>query len=417
MRWFRRSEVASEPMRRVSSTPAPRRTKPFYSPAWIGRSAWLEDETAFLSDFYSYMRRRVPLISNAVSAWVDLSTSGSRVLLDGGSQGQQKKAQEILRSLDYRVYEFGFEWGLGLKRMMELFFLGLYTDGRFCAELVPFADGNGIAYVGLVDPFTIRMKQTDKGVKLYQKVDEDDVELPQHRMFYAAYDPDSKHTYGVSLLDSVSWVVEIKEKMLEDMARSSHNAGYPRLHVSMAPPEQLPGESSNDYVGRANTDFDETVKRFRDLDVDDNVFTWSHVNVETVGGGGDTAFNWAINLERVVEEVISGLHLYAWVLGYSHGTTKNWVDAQHDLLMQRVQRGAAMGVRFMNWVRNSELAMVGSPVRTTQQFKPLRDPGQLIEARAENFEWIRVRDMVKEGFIDQEQGKRLLGIEDEAYGI
>lgn len=378
----------------------------------IGRPQWLANQNLFLSDFYNHLRHRIPIISNAIAAWVDLSTSGSLVHLDGGSERTQRRAEDVLSDLDVRCYQFGFEWGNGFNRLMELFFQGLYQNGRFCAEIVPYADISGIAYVSLVDPFSVRIEGNSSGRSRLVQVGEDGEPrrvLPQDRFFYAAYEPDVSNPQGNSILDSIQWVLEIKQKMIEDMARSSHNAGYPRLRVSITPPEQMPGESVSDYVSRINSEFDQTVDQFKNLAVDDNVFTWEHVAVQAIGVT-QTDFNWSVNSEKVVEDVVSGLRLYPWVLGLSHGTTKNWVNAQHDLLMQRVQRGARQGAQFMDWIRNTELALKGLPVTTQQSFEPIRDPGRLIQERADNFKYDRIHRMVEAGYISKDEGARQMGL-------
>ena len=378
----------------------------------IGRLAWLGDEGAFLGDFYSYLRRKVPIISNGIAAWVDLATSGVEVHHENGSDLAQRRAVETLEALDIRVHEFNFTGGGGLGALLEMFYLLCFTFGRFAAELVPYADLSGVAYVAIVDPFTIVIRRDRQGRPvLFQRQGDDDlVRLPEGRMFYAPFDPDGKNPHGASMLDSVTWVVEIKEKLLEDMARSSHNAGYPRMWVKIAPPERLVGETPSQYTSRVNTDFDDAVTAFRDLAPDDNVFTPGNVEVSIVGGGQSMDFNWSINLDRVNDEVVSGLRLYPWVLGLSASTTKNWVDSQHDLLMQRVGRTANHGARFMDWIRNTELRLTGSPVRTRQTFTPIRDPGALIQERAETFRFNRVDNMVNRGYVSKDEGARMLGL-------
>ena len=377
----------------------------------IGRSGWLTQSGTFEADFYPYVRRRVPIVSNGVSAWVDLSSAGRIHQLEGGSNAQQTGAERILKALDARVYEFDFEHGAGIERLSDLFFLNLYTLGRFACEMVPFADGRGIAYIGLTNPYTIRAKREGHRLQLYQRQGMRDVLLPMSRFFYAALDPDEASPLGVSLLDSIGWVLELKEKMLEDMAKSSHNAGYPRLHIKIEPPAPVAGESQSDYTTRANKEFDDTVEAFRDLSVEDNVFTWGAVTVEIVGSGGSREqFSWTINSERVVEDVIAGLHLFPWVLGYSFSTTKNWVDAQVDVLFNRVARGQMACERFLEWVQNTELAMRGLPTRVNWTFGNIRDPGELVKQRALQWRFQRVDDMVNRGYYSPEQGARELGL-------
>lgn len=380
----------------------------------IGRKEWLDDEGAFLLDYYHYLRTRVPMVADGIAVWVDLSTSGNTVSLRGGSKLDQEEATRYLEDLNYRAYEFDYEWGAGFQRLTELFYLNFYTNGRFCAEIVPYADMTGIAYVGIVDPFSIKFRREADHIKLYQGGLDEEIPLPKERIFYAAFDPDAKNPMGHSLLDSIRWVVQIKEKLIEDMAKASHNSGFPRLKVSIEQPPQIPGESVKDYVARVNKDFDETVALFRDLAPEDNIFTMSNIVVDYLAPSGGQDFQWSINMDRVEGEVVAGLRLFPWLLGSSSSTTKNWVEAQHDVLMQRVYRGVQHGTRFMNWIRNTELRLKGSVVRANQEYKPLRDPGRLVEERSQQWQFRRIDDMVTRGYISKDEGARQMGL-DHAY--
>lgn len=393
-------------------------TRPVKSAGGIGREEWLYDTGAFQSDYYRYVRARVPMVGDGIGVWVDLSTSGGNVLLKGGTSLEQEQAQSALDDLNYRAYEFDYEWGSGFQRLTEMFFLSFYTNGRFCAEIVPYSDLSGISYVALVDPFSVSFKRGDGGggkVELHQKVSGNlsspSVPLPKDRVFYSAFEPDLMNPMGVSPLDSIKWVLEIKEKLIEDMAKASHNAGFPRIVISLDPPIRQPGESNVDYENRVNTDFDNMEEQFRDLAPDDNIFAMSNIKVDYLAAAGGQDFQWSINLDRVEGEIVAGLRLFPWLLGSSSSTTKNWVEAQHALLMQRVHRGAQHGIRFLDWVRNSHLRLMGSPVRAHQEFRPIGDPGKLLEERAKQWEFQRVDSQVTRGYISKDEGARQLGLD------
>ena len=74
------------------------------------------------------------------------------------------------------------------------------------------------------------------------------------------------------------------------------------------------------------------MRQFSSLEPDDNTFTWSDVEVSVVGNNGMN-LNWRFSREQVIEDVITGLKLFPWVLGRTHKTTQNWVQSQFDLLM------------------------------------------------------------------------------------
>lgn len=415
MRWPWRKKTLSHKTERFASMPrmASRKTLPWST--GIGRQEWLNDPGEFLQDYYCYVRNKVPIVSNGIGVWVDLSSTGRTLQLAGGSDNHQKGAAKVLDALDNRLYEFDFEHGSGIAKLCDLFFLSFYTNGRFCAELVPFADGRGVAYLALTNPFSIKFRRSPrtKRLEIFQRQGSGYVRLPKERIFYAALDPDEKNPYGISLLDSIPWVLEIKEQMMRDMAVSSHNAGIPRLHIRITPPEPLPGESPADYHARLNSHFDEAVTQFRDLNPEDNVFSWAHVEVDIVGrsGGAREQFSWSVNSERVTEEVIAGLHLFGWVLGYSFSTTKNWVNSQYDLLVSRVQRGQSQGKRFLEWIQNAELRMRGIPTRVEWSFEQVRDPGELVKQRALDWKFRRIDRMLQRGYIGPAQASRELGLQ------
>lgn len=377
--------------------------------SYIGRQEWITDQSTFEADFYSYVRTRIPLVSNGIATWVNLCTAGRYTQLDGGTDSQQEEAQEILDDLDKRVYEYEKGKPGGFNRLLEIFFLSYFQNGRFCAEIIPKASRKGIEQVVIINPFSIEFKREGNEVAIYQnRPDGDKVKLPTARIMYTAFEPDTVNPLGTPLIDSIRWILEIKNKMLEDMARSSHNAGYPRLHIQVDPGEPLPGEATNDYVSRINNDFDAIVDAFDDIEVDDNIFTRSNVEIEVKTTSTD--FNWSVNFERVAEEIIAGLRLYAWVLGLTHGTTKNWVSAQHDLLMQKIEKHFKYGATFLTWIQNTELALHGLPVKAIQKQETIRDPGQLAKERAEEIRQKRVFALVEKGYITDEEAKRILRI-------
>lgn len=193
------------------------------------------------------------------------------------------------------------------------------------------------------------------------------------------------------------------------MALGSHNAGMPRLHVKINPPEPQRGESQENYAKRAQNYFDDTVENFKYLDADDNLFTWSDVEITLVGGFGGAPYTWRINREQVIEDVITGMRLFPWVIGRTHGTTKNWVQAQFNLLMQEVDSIQEEAKSLADWIRNTELALHGIRAISSHQFAPNQDPFILDKARTQAIQFETVDKKVKRGYISKEEGAKELG--------
>jgi hypothetical protein len=133
------------------------------------------------------------------------------------------------------------------------------------------------------------------------------------------------------------------------------------------------------------------------------------VEVTVIGGDQHRGSVWRFNREQVIEDVITGLRLYPWVLGRSHGTTKNWVEAQFNLLMQIVDSVQNLGASLGNWLRNTELKMKGIRATSEHLFEPNQDPFILSRMQARKVEFETIDRKVQRGYISKEDGARELG--------
>ncbi len=357
---------------------------------------------------YRYLRDNLPIVSAAVWAWVRLCATPQSVELTG-SEGEVERAQSILDDLDNRILENPYARGAGINRLMEAMFLELFTLGRFCGELVLLPDGSGIDYFRTLDPFRVQWERSGRWKAIY---DDEAVErqLSRERTFYSTLGIDAANPAGIEPLACIPFVLEIEQKLLEDMARSSHNAGTPRLQVKITPPAVFQNEHEEEYLNRINAYFDQTVEQFSNLEADQNLFTWSDVEVTVIGGEQGRNFTWKINREQVLEDVITGLKLFPWVLGRSHGTTMNWVGAQYNLLMQEVDSIQSSATALADWLRSTELKLRGCRAVARHVFAPNQDPFQLERAQAEEIRFRTVQGMVEQGYVTVEEGKRKLGV-------
>ena len=360
--------------------------------------------------FYRYMRDHIPIISSAIWSWVHLcSTPQQCVLTD--SESEKKAARAILNDLDRRIYENPFTRRPGINHLTELFFLELFTTGRFAGEIVPLADGSGIDYFQTIDPDILQWKRDGRWMAYFEDESGQQHSLDPARFFYATLENDMHDPRGIEPLASIPFVAQIQEALLHDMARSSRNAGTPRLQIRITPPPAFAHESEKEYQKRINQYFDDTISQFSHLDPDDNLFTWSDVEVKVIGGEEGRTYTWRMNRQQVIEDVISGLHLFPWVLGRSHGTTKNWVEAQFNLLMQIVDSVQDIGTSLANWLRNTELRLRGNTATVEHVFSPNQDPFMLSRMQSRAVEFDTIDKKVQRGYISKDDGARLLGFQ------
>lgn len=367
---------------------------------------WFHYHKQSKSDFYRYVRDNIPLVSASVWSWVRLCFTPQNYNVIG-SESDKKRAEEVLDRLGKRVFE-GVSRKDGIKSLLELFFLEIFTTGRFAGEIVPLPSGRGIDYFRTIDPFEIVWEKKGRWIP-YIEQDGKKMYLNNERFYYYGLGADMKNPQGVSPIASIPFVAEVEERMLEDMSLFSHNAGTPRLHIKITPPEPTKGENQANYAQRMNRYFDDTVEKFKYLDPDDNIFTWSDVEVQLVGGAGGGISSWRLNREQVIEDVITGMRLFPWVVGRTHGTTKNWVQAQFNLLMQEVDSIQEEAKAFADWLRNTELGMAGINAISNHMFSPNQDPFILEKARTNAILFDTIDKKVQRGYICKDDGAKELG--------
>lgn len=367
------------------------------------------------AEYYRFLRDRIPIVSSGIWTWVHLCTTPQRLELRG-DETEVGRAKLLAGELQRRIYPKRDGHTRGLERLVESFFLDLFTLGRVALLAHPFPDGSGISHVEALDPYQVRWVrgQDGRSEPLYELADGSLKPLPPLMFFHRTLISDLHQVEGIDPLASIPFVVEIEQKMLEDMARSSHNAGTPRLQIKLAPPERIPGEDQESYTQRINSYFDATVRQFQDLGPDDNVFTWSSVEVKLIGGTGDEAGIWKLNREQVIEDVITGLKLFPWTLGRSHGTTKNWIYSQYNLLMQIVDSLQQLGSDLAEWLLRLELRLSGNLADPHWFFAPNQDPFILERNRARLIEMERAERLMAAGILSRDQAARELGY-DRAY--
>lgn len=374
-------------------------------------------------EFYRWMRDSIPIISAGVWAWVRLCSTKTSLKIEGGA-AERLRAEVLLSNLDHRILETPFGRGSGLQKLTEAYFLELFTTGRFAGEAVLSADKRSIDHFRFINPYSVGWEHREEGWVPFVNIDDipetpivggqkglpETVERFDPKVFfYGTLGTDITNPAGIEPLATIPFVSEIEQMMLEDMARSSHNAGTPRLQVKIGRPPRFDFEDDQGYIDRANSFFDGLVGEFQNLEPDDNIFTWNDVEVAVVGGSGKQ-WEWRLNRDQVVEDVITGLKLFPWVLGRTHKTTQNWVQSQFDFLMQMVETHQHSGADLIDWLCNLELQLQGVNATCAYSFSHHPDPFRLERVQAEKTEIENTELLVEKGYISKEEGIKRLGL-------
>lgn len=355
--------------------------------------------------FYRYLRDRIPIVSAGVWSWVHLCATPLQRHLQGPDYAR-KQAERTLDDLEQSLEPYPGK--RALERLTEALFLELFTLGRCAVELIPLSDLSGLDRIVFLDPYRIRFGRNRE--KYWVKNERYLIPITPARFFYAVLTHDPANPAGIEPLATLPFVLAIETQLTEDMARSAKQAGTPRLQIKITPPKREPAESVESYEERAGRYFDDTVRGFANLQPDDHIFTWSDVEVTVIGGDGATRAQWRIHRQEMMEDVITGLKLFPWVLGRSHGTTKNWVEAQYNLLMHIVQSLQLRGLQLADRLANTELALRGNPCTVEHRFAPHTDPFALPREQAYALKVKTLLELEARGYLDKMRVKEMLRV-------
>ncbi len=326
---------------------------------------------SFRIGLYRFLRDTIPVLNSCIWTWSRLSSApGGYEIIDSVSNQMRAGAIVCLDNMCLRAYPHHFQKTAGIESFMPLLFNALFTDGAFAGFLLIAPDMSGIDHFQPIDPSDITLSdQIGEGVLVYQ-TDKGEVRLDSEDFYYLGLNSDTGSGLGRSMLGAIPFVAYIEQQLVDDMRLATHNAGYHRLHVQIAPPEKMSGESDDAYAERVNEYFDETVSMIRDCRPEDNPVTWDNIKIDYVGPRNmqGATHSWFLNHRAMVEEICAGTNLSPFMLGYSYGTTHNWAQFKYDLVMRQVISVQRQTARFMEWMGNIELALKGFACRCRYRF-------------------------------------------------
>jgi len=369
-------------------------------------------DNTFRIKLYRFFRDNIPVLNSAIWTWSRICASPSDFELKGtDDQSLLDEASRIVRDLDRRIYQHSFHKFGGTDALLSQFFGSLFTDGAVCGELVLTPSRDGVDKFYFIDPCTVKFKlREEKAWELVQEVDDTVVMLNPHSTFYTGLDPDPDDPRGKSILGSIPFVARVEQRLLEDMQKTMHNAGYHRLHIKVKPPDRFSGESEENYLSRANKYFDETVDMVKQLAPEDNPITWEDVRIEYIGPSShvSSSQHWYISHKALIEDICAGVHLDPFILGYSYGPSQSWAQCKYELILRNVVSIQICAQRFLEWIHNIELALHGIPLECVHHFDNRKFFGMLEQREAEKIQLDNVIRKKETGLITQDEAKREL---------
>jgi predicted nucleic acid-binding protein len=372
-------------------------------PAFLG----LPNDTPFaMLQVYRFLRDAVPDISDGVWTWKRLCQTGfDTVIVDGSSELAQARAERLIDELNRRVNS----GDRGIDGLLDIFYTSLFTYGAAAFEIVLTQSREQIHDVVPVDVWTVRFKREDDGLHPYQVVNGETVPLPRERFVYVGLDRDGTNPYGRSMLRSIPFVVKIQQRLIEDMAKATHNAGWSKLHVAYTPGERRKGESAEAFDSRMNAEFGDLRDQLDGLETDQNLVTYDNVAVNLIRGDQQSQVFYG-NHKAIEEQVITGMHLMPILMGRNYGTTETYGTAQYEIINRQVETVNRSVKRILERLYNFELALMWGEARAKVKMRTNRTADALKEAMARKHDIDNVLRLRDEGFLTRDDAADRLGL-------
>jgi len=373
----------------------------------LAREAFLPlpNETPFfMLKVYRFLRDAIPDISDAVWTWKRLCQTGYDVdVMAPSSDVAKRRARGLIESLDRRVNS----GDRGMDGLLDVFYTSLFTYGAAALEIVLTPSRESIHDVVPVDVWTVRFRREGGALKPYQVIDGEAIPLPPERFIYVGLDRDGTNPYGRSMLRSIPFVVKIQQRLIEDMAKATHNAGWAKLHVQYDAEEQMRGETAEAYQQRVGSNFESLRRQLSGLEADQNLVTYGNVRVNVLRGDQRAQIFYE-NHKAIEEQVITGMHLMPILLGRNYGTTETYGTAQFEIINRHVEAVNRSVERILERLYNFELALMWGEAQARVRMRSNRTVDVLKEATARGREIANAAALRDEGFLSHEDAAATL---------
>ena len=407
--WRRLAGMLRRGQRATAAAPAPEATS--YPEHGSGKNGFVDDflplpnRTPFeMLPLYRHLRDCVPDISDAVWTWKRLCHTGHDVALlglDGGDPPAEARA--VVDALAARVH--ADDGGLG--GLLDSFYAALFTYGAAALEVVPGRAREWIHDIVPVDVWTVRFRRNQGRLEAWQLFEGESVRLPDDYFLYVGLDRDGTNPYGRGMLRALPGMISVQQRLLDDMAKATRNAGWNKLHVRYHPEERPQDESEEDYRARMSHNLRDLRDRLSGAAVDQNLVTYDNVDVSVLGGD-HRSHPFYENHKAVEEQVITGMHMMPVLMGRNYGSTETYGTAQFEVVNRQVLTVNRRVADVLTRIYNLELALRGVPARAGVRMRGNRTVDILKEATARGHEIDNALRLLEAGLADKDEARAAL---------
>ena len=326
---------------------------------------------------YRSIREAVPLVDAAVGKLVRLC-GGVRVRC--GDAHAEEELDEFLRAVDIGHGQTGFN------AFLESYLDSLLTCGRAVGEVVPDAEGRGIAAVlcHRVEQVQLREGATALDTRFWGYDGAGRLrELPrQELVLFTPLAPEPENPYGVSLLRSMPFMTELLVKIYYAMGQNWERCGNVRFAVVYKPQ----GEETDSTLARERAEllaqeWSGAMRAARSGSVRDFVSV-GDVSIRAIGAD-NVMPDSEVPVRQILEQLVAKTGLPPFLLGLSWSSTERMSSQQADMLTSEITALRRSLTPMVERVCRLWLRLHGYGCRFAVEWDDINLQDMVEEARAE----------------------------------
>lgn len=276
---------------------------------------------------YRAIREAVPLIDAAVCKLIRL-TGG--VSVSCADKAAEKALGDFLRTVDVGRGQ------RGINAFLDCYLDSMLVCGRGVGEIVPQADGRGIAALLCARVEQVEIREGESALDFALCSARDGRALPrQELLLFTPLNPESDKPYGVSLLRSMPFLSELLMKIYYAMGQNWERCGNVRFAVTYKPQGDDPDRATaRERATQIAQEWSEAMRKTREGSVRDFVSV-GDVSIRTIGADCAIPESEA-SVRQILEQLVAKTGLPPFMLGLSWSATERMSSQQADLLTTEI---------------------------------------------------------------------------------
>lgn len=340
------------------------------------RSVLCQSDSPAQIRLYKSLRENVPVIDAAIGKLI-------RLIGDFELIGADDACSEALNAFAAGV-RVGAA-GRGLRQFVYTYLDQLLTYGTAVGELIPTADGAGIAalYNAPLEAVELRAGDNPLDVRILRRGIGADTEVEHpERITYTLLNPDPGTLCGNSILSGLPFVSELLMKIFESVGQNFERAGNVRFAVTYQPPS---GASALNAKQRVEEISREWSRAMRDSKRVCDFVSVGDVSIKAIGADNQV-LDCDVPIRHILEQIVSKLSIPPFLLGFSWSTTERMSAQQADILTSELEYYRGLLTPVIGWICSAMLRMARMNPRVEVKWSliTLQDETELASARLDN---------------------------------